>query len=262
LGRWPALHGRRPLRVIGSGGNLICSYNTNQTATRRPRWELPRRRGTASSSYGNFFPGAPTRTCCSLGQPLQHPVAGRPRRQHGLQPASAMCWATAASRWSRRGHRFERCRVRAQRCERSATAGLAGDDPGTHHCGVTCRPDQRWLQRRARPTTTGSRSSTQDGQLVATLGQGAVALQNSALVTTDPDAPSASPSPLRAGKKASSALRRERLHRPLARTALVPQFHQNSQLTGWLAAAPRSPQLADRGHVVDADGPRVLERGL
>jgi hypothetical protein len=72
------------LRVIGTGGNLICHYDTNQTVD-------------SSTAVGNFLgnrlrnrvvlPGrVGLQHLVRLGLALQHRLEGQPRRQHRQQP--------------------------------------------------------------------------------------------------------------------------------------------------------------------------------
>ena len=99
------------------------------------------------------------------------------------------------------------------------------------------------------PTTNGLVIyDGQSAQVVATLGSRTVALQNSAMVTTDPNGTIGITI---AGYNAGNAGIIQ--HYEIAGSAgrslgerSWPMFHQNPQLTGTLAARPRPSQQADR----------------
>ena len=227
------------LRVIGSGGNLICSYNTNQTVD-------------SSTAVGNFLAGGGTGIVFGTGNFF--PGA----------PDTNMLFASdnhCNIQW-----REERPRDPLGLGEDGGEQVVEGVDTGSNGV-VSVLNGANGQQLPGWPVTTPGRiiggvtladltnggyndvlAPTTDGleifdgktaQLVATLGQGAVALQNSALVTTDPDG-SIGITIAGYGAGNEGIIQHYVVSGSTGHSLGLrswPQFHQNSQLTGWLAAA-------------------------
>jgi len=232
------------LRVIGSGGNLICSYNTNQTVDSSTAVGNFLAGGGTGIVFGtgNFFPGAPdtnqlfaSDNHCNIqwrvdlgGNTISSPAIGDVLGNGGEQVVEGVDTGTNGVVSVLNGANGQQL------------PGWPVTTPGRIIGGVTLADltDGGYNDVLA-PTTGGLEIfDGKTAQLVATLGAGTVALQNSALVTTDPNG---SIGITIAGYGAGNEgivqhyVVNGSTGHPLGLRSW-PQFHQNSQLTGWLSA--------------------------
>jgi hypothetical protein len=234
------------LRVIGTGGNLICDYDTNQTAD-------------SSTAVGNFLGGGGTgivfgtgtfyagasdtnklfasNTNCGIqwrvdlgGSTQSSPAIGDVLGNGSEQVVEGVTTgANSGLVWALNGSSGQ------------ALPGWPVSVPGQVIGGVTLADlTGGGYNDVLVPTTSGLEIfDGKSAQLVATLGAGAVALQNSPLVTIDPNG---SIGITIAGYGAGSegiiqhySVSGSQGHSLGLRS--WPQFHQNPQLTGWLGSA-------------------------
>ncbi len=241
------------MRVLGTGGNLLCEYNTNQTEDSAPAvGNFLGGEGTGivfgtGSFYngtqpGLYYPGAPdtdsllaTDSHCNLqwqanlgGNTISSPAIGDVLGNNLEQVVEGVDTGTSGLVWALNG---------------SSGAALPGwpvATPGRIIGGVALADlTGGGYNDVLAPTTDGLEIfDGKTAQLVATLGAGQLAMQNSPLVTIDPDG---SIGITIAGYTAGNlnvlqhyvvnGTRGDSLG-----TRSWPEYHQNPQLTGWLAA--------------------------
>ena len=233
------------LRVIGSGGNLICSYNTNQTVDSSTAVGNFLAGGGTGIVFGtgNFFPGAPDTNMlfasdnhCNIqwrvdlgGNTVSSPAIGDVLGNGGEQVVEGVDTGSNGVVSVLNGANGQQL------------PGWPVTTPGRIIGGVTLADlTNGGYNDVLAPTTDGLEIfDGKTAQLVATLGQGAVALQNSALVTTDPDG-SIGITIAGYGAGNEGIIQHYVVSGSTGHSLGLrswPQFHQNSQLTGWLAAA-------------------------
>jgi hypothetical protein len=233
------------LRVLGTGGNLICDYDTDQTVDSSTAVGNFLAGGATGIAFGtgSFYPGASdTNTLfasdshCNiawranlLGNTISSPAIGDVLGNSQEQVVEGVDTGSSGLVWALNG---------------SSGAALPGWPVATSGQiigGVTLADlTGGGYNDVLAPTTSGLEIfDGKTAQLVATLGAGAVALQNSALVTIDPDG---SIGITIAGYGAGNEGVIQ--HYVVAGSAghslglrSWPEFHQNPQLTGWLGTA-------------------------
>ena len=247
------------IRVLGTGGNLICSHDTDQTVDSSPAVGNFLGGGAVGIAFGTgtFYPGASdtnklfaTDAHCNVvwrvdlgGSTQSSPALGDVLGNNADQVIEGVDTGSGGLVWALNG---------------SSGAALPGwpvATPGRIIGSVTTADlTGGGYNDVLAPTTQGLVIiDGKTAQIVATLGNGAVALQNSPLVTTDPGG---SIGITIAGYNAFN--QGTVLHYVVAGSGgrslglrSWPQFHQNAQLTGWLSAgAPghlNSPIVAMAG---------------
>ena len=232
------------LRVLGAGGNLICDYDTNQTVDSTPAVGNFLGGGATGITFGTgtFWPGASdTNTLfgsdshCNIqwranlgGSTMSSPAIGDVLGNNLEQVVEGVDTGSGGLVWALNG---------------SSGAALPGwpvTTPGQIIGGVTLADlTGGGYNDVLAPTTQGLEIfDGKTAQLVATLGNGQLAMQNSPLVTIDPDG---SIGITIAGYAAGNlnvlqhyvvnGTRGDSLG-----TRSWPEYHQNPQLTGWLAS--------------------------
>jgi len=232
------------IRVLGTGGNLICSHDTDQTVDSSPAVGNFLGGGAVGITFGTgtFYPGASdtnklfaTDAHCNVvwrvdlgGSTQSSPALGDVLGNSTDQVVEGVDTGSGGLVWALNG---------------SSGAALPGwpvATPGRIIGSVTTADlTGGGYNDVLAPTTQGLVIiDGKSAQIVATLGNGAVALQNSPLVTTDP---SGSIGITIAGYNAYN--QGTVLHYVVAGSGgrslglrSWPQFHQNAQLTGWLSA--------------------------
>ncbi|MGH9081003.1 MAG: hypothetical protein ACRDYE_13210, partial [Acidimicrobiales bacterium] len=233
------------LRVLGPGGNLICDHDTNQTVDSSPAVGNFLAGGQTGIAFGtgSFYPGASDSNTlfgsdshCNIvwrtnlgGNTVSSPAIGDLEGDGNVEVVEGADTGTSGSVWAVNG------------ANGSPMPGWPQTTPGRVIGGVvTADLTGGGYNDVLVPTTAGlviydGRSA----QVVATLGSGAIALQNSPLVTIDPDG---SIGITIAGYNAGNAGFIQ--HYEIAGSAghtlgkrSWPMFHQNPQLTGWVAQA-------------------------
>jgi hypothetical protein len=231
------------LRIIGSGGNLICSYNTDQTVDSSTAVGNFLAGGGTGIAFGtgNFFPGAPDSNKlfasddhCNIqwrvdlgGNTISSPAIGDVLGNGLEQVVEGVDTGSSGAVHVLNGSNGQ------------DLPGWPVSTPGRVIGGVTLADlTNGGYNDVLAPTTQGLEIfDGKSAQLVATLGAGGVALQNSALVTKDPNG---STGITIAGYGAGNEgiiqhyVVNGSTGHPLGLRSW-PQFHQNSQLTGWLA---------------------------
>ena len=230
------------LRILGTGGNLICSHDTDQTVDSSPAVGNFLGGGAMGIAFGTgtFYAGASDTdklfavdTHCNVvwrvdlgGSTQSSPALGDVLGNSSDQVIEGVDTGTNGKVWALNG---------------SSGAALPGwpvTTPGRVIGGVTTADlTGRGYNDVLVPTTQGLVViDGKSAQIVATLGNGAVALQNSPLVTTDPGGAIGITI---AGYNASN--QGTILHYVVSGSTgrslglrSWPEFHQNAQLTGWL----------------------------
>ncbi len=233
------------LRVLGPGGNLICDHDTNQTVDSSPAVGNFLAGGQTGIAFGtgSFYPGAPDSNTlfgsdshCNIvwqtnlgGNTVSSPAIGDLEGDGNVQVVEGADTGSGGLVWAING------------ANGSAMPGWPQATPGRIIGGVvTADLTGGGYNDVLVPTTAGlviydGRSA----QVVATLGSGSIGLQNSPLVTIDPNGQIGITI---AGYNAGNAGLIQ--HYEIAGSAgrslgkrSWPMFHQNPQLTGWIAQA-------------------------
>ena len=232
------------LRVIGSGGNLICHYDTNQTvdsSTAVGNFLAGAGTGIVFGT-GNFFPGRSDTNMlfasdnhCNIqwrvdlgGNTVSSPAIGDILGNGAEQVVEGVDTGTGGFVNALNGSNGQEL------------PGWPASTPGRIIGGVTLADlTNGGYNDVLAPTTQGLEIfDGKSAQLVATLGAGNVALQNSALVTKDPN-----------GSIGITIAGYDGHNEGIIQHYVVngstghslgmrswPQFHQNQGLDGWLAA--------------------------
>ncbi len=251
------------LRVLGEGGNMLCSYNTNQTVDSSPAVGNFLTGGQVGIAFGtgSYYPGAPdsdtllaSDSHCNIvwrdalgGNTVSSPAIGDLNGNGNVQVLEGADTGSSGLVYALNGSNG------------AVLPGWPQATPGRIIGGITTADlTGGGYNDVLVPTTDGL--VVYDGrtaQPVATLGAGSVALQNSAAVTVDPDGLVGITI---AGYNASNAGVVQ--HYEIAGSAghslgkrAWPMFHQNPQLTGWLSqAAPGHLNAPIVGMSATADG--------
>jgi len=233
------------LRVIGAGGNLLCHYDTNQTVDSSTAVGNFLGGGATGIAFGtgSYFPGAPDSNTlfasdshCNIvwrdnlgGNTISSPAIGDVLGNGSEQVVEGVDTGSGGSVWALNGS------------SGGALPGWPVSTPGRIIGGVTLADlTGGGYNDVLAPTTSGLEIfDGKSAQQVATLGAGDLALQNSALVTVDP---SGSIGITIAGYGANNegiiqhyVVADSSGHQLGLRS--WPMFHQNPQVTGWLASA-------------------------
>ncbi len=233
------------LRVLGPGGNLICDHDTNQTVDSSPAVGNFLAGGGTGIAFGtgSFYGGASDSntlfgadTLCNIvwrtnlgGNTASSPAIGDLEGDGNVQVVEGVDTGSNGLVWAING------------ANGSAMPGWPQTTPGRIIGGVaTADLTGGGYNDVLVPTTAGlviydGRSA----QAVATLGSGVLGLQNSPLVTIDPNGTIGITI---AGYNSGNAGIIQ--HYEIAGSAghslgkrSWPMFHQNPQLTGWIAQA-------------------------
>ena len=232
------------LRVIGSGGNLICHYDTNQTvdsSTAVGNFLAGSGTGIVFGT-GNFFPGGSDTNMlfasdnhCNIqwrvdlgGNTMSSPAIGDVLGNGLEQVVEGVDTGTGGFVNALNGSNGQEL------------PGWPVATPGRIIGGVTLADlTNGGYNDVLAPTTQGLEIfDGKSAQLVATLGAGDVALQNSALVTKDPNG-SIGITIAGYGGGNEGIIQHYVVNGSTGHSLGLrswPQFHQNQQLTGWLAA--------------------------
>ncbi len=235
------------LRVLGAGGNLLCDYDTNQTVDSSTAVGNFLGGGGTGIAFGtgSYWPGAPdtdtlfaSDTHCNIvwrdnlgGNTISSPAIGDVLGNGSEQVVEGADTGSGGLVWALNG---------------SSGAALPGwpvATPGRVIGGVVLADlTGGGYNDVLVPTTSGLEIfDGRSAQLVATLGAGAVALQNSPLVTVDPDG-SIGITIAGYGAGNEGVIQHYVLADPGGHGLGLrswPMFHHDPQLTGWLdAAAP------------------------
>jgi hypothetical protein len=231
------------LRIVGSGGNLLCDYNTNQTVDSSTAVGNFLGGGQVGIAFGtgSYYPGASDSNTllaannrCGIawrdnlgGTTTGSPALGDLSGTGNLDVLEGADTGSGGLVWAVNGANGATVPGWPQRTSGQIIGGIVTADlTGGGYNDVLV------------PTTNGlviydGRSA----QVVATLGAGTIGLQNSPMVTVDPDG---SIGITIAGYNAQDAGIIQ--HYTLSGTAghtlgkrAWPMFHQNPQLTGWLS---------------------------
>jgi hypothetical protein len=233
------------LRVLGPGGNLICDHDTDQTVDSSPAVGNFLAGGQTGIAFGtgSFYPGASDSNTlfgsdshCNIvwrtnlgGNTVSSPAIGDLEGDGNVQVIEGADTGSSGLVWAING------------ANGAAMPGWPQTTPGRIIGGVvTADLTGGGYNDVLVPTTAGlviydGRSA----QAVATLGAGSIGLQNSPLVTIDPNGDIGITI---AGYNAGNAGFIQ--HYEIAGSAgrslgkrSWPMFHQNPQLTGWIAQA-------------------------
>jgi hypothetical protein len=232
------------LRILGPGGNLICHYDPNQTVDSSTAVGNFLAGGQVGIAFGtgSFFPGRSDSNTlfaadshCNIawrinlgGNTVSSPAIGDIEGDGNVEVLEGADTGTGGLVWALQGATGTPVPGWPQRTSGRIIGGITTADlTGAGYNDVLV------------PTTNGLVIfDGRSGQVVATLG-GGVGLQNSAMVTVDPNGTTgitiAGYDSQNAGiiqhyEVAGSA------GRSLGKRAW-PMFHQNPQLTGWLSQA-------------------------
>jgi len=251
------------LRVLGAGGNLICNYDTNQTVDSSTAVGNFLGGGAVGIAFGtgSYWPGASdTNTLfasdshCNIawrdnlgGNTVSSPAIGDVLGNSGEQVVEGVDTGTGGLVWALNG------------ANGAALPGWPVATPGRVIGGVALADlTGGGYNDVLVPTTAGLEIfDGKSAQLVATLGVGTVALQNSPLVTVDPGG---SIGITIAGYGAGNeGIIQHYVIAGSAGQALGlrswPMFHHDPQLTGWLGAgAPGHLNSPIVGMAATADG--------
>jgi len=232
------------LRVLGTGGNLICSHDTNQTVDSSPAVGNFLGGGAMGIAFGTgtFYPGASDTNKlfavdanCNVvwrvdlgGSTQSSPALGDVLGNSSDQVIEGVDTGSSGLVWALNG---------------SSGAALPGWPVATPGrvigSVVTADLTGGGYNDVLVPTTQGLVIiDGKSAQVVATLGAGAVAMQSSPLVTIDPGGAIGITI---AGYNASNqgTILHYTVNGSNGRSLGLrswPQFHQNAQLTGWLAS--------------------------
>ncbi len=233
------------LRVLGPGGNLICDHDTNQTVDSSPAVGNFLAGGQVGIAFGtgSFYPGASDSNTlfgadshCNIawqtnlgGNTMGSPAIGDLEGDGNVQVVEGADTGSGGLVWALNGANGAAMPGWPQATSGRIIGGVVTADlTGGGYNDVLV------------PTTNGlviydGRSA----QVVATLGAGAVGLQNSPMVTVDPNGTIGITI---AGYNSQNAGTIQ--HYELAGSAghslgkrSWPMFHQNPQLTGWVSQA-------------------------
>jgi hypothetical protein len=233
------------LRVLGAGGNLICDHDTNQTVDSSPAVGNFLAGGQVGIAFGtgSFYPGASDTNAlfgsdshCNIvwrsnlgGNTMGSPAIGDLVGDGSVQVIEGVDTGSGGLVYALNGANGAPLPGWPQATSGRIIGGVVTADlTGGGYNDVLV------------PTTNGlviydGRSA----QVVATLGAGTVALQNSPLVTVDPDG---SIGITIAGYNSGNAgtIQHYRVANSTGHSLgkrSWPMFHQNPQLTGWVAQA-------------------------
>ena len=259
------------LRVLGAGGNLICDHDTNQTVDSSPAVGNFLAGGQVGIAFGTgtYYPGASDSNTlfasdshCNIawrdnlgGSTTGSPAIGDLEGDGNVQVVEGADTGSGGLVWALNGSNGAAMPGWPQATSGRIIGGVTTADlTGAGYNDVLV------------PTTNGlvifdGRSA----QAVATLGSGSVALQNSPLVTIDPNGTIGITIAGYNGQNAGVIQHYEvngSAGRSLGRRSW-PMFHQNPQLTGTLTAAGTpAPQPTGGRDGVDAGRRRLLGGGL
>ncbi len=251
------------LRVVGASGNLICSHDTNQTVDSSP-------------AVGNFLAGG--QVGIAFGTGSYYPGASDSNTVFGSDSHCNIVWRTNLG-----GNTMSSPAIGDLQGDGTVEV-VAGADTGSGGMvwalnGATGGPMPGWPQSTSGRIIGGITTAdltgagyndvlvpTTDGlviydgrsaQVVATLGAGSIGLQNSPMVTIDPNG---SIGITIAGYNAQNAGFIQHYEvagsngRSLGKRSW-PMFHQNPQLTGWLSqSAPGHLNQPINGMALTGDG--------
>ena len=233
------------LRVLGPGGNLICSHDTNQTVDSSPAVGNFLAGGQVGIAFGtgSYYPGASDSNTlfgadshCNIawqsnlgGNTTGSPAIGDLEGDGNAQVVEGVDTGTGGLVWALNGSNGTAMPGWPQATSGRIIGGVVTADlTGAGYNDVLV------------PTTNGL--VVYDGrsaQVVATLGGGTIGLQNSPMVTIDPNG---SIGITIAGYNSANAGIIQ--HYQVAGSAghslgkrSWPMFHQNPQLTGWVSQA-------------------------
>ena len=234
------------LRVLGAGGNLICEQNFNQTVDSSP-------------AVGNFLTGGAVGIAVGTG--TYYGGASDTNMLYGINPQCNVVWGANL------GASTDSSPAIGDIEGNGTTQIIEGTDTGSGGQvwainGANGSAIPGWPQPTSGPvigsvvtadltglgyndvlvpTTSGlDIFDGRSAQLVAVLGSGQVAMQNAPLVTTDPNGTIGITI---AGYNVDNQgiIQHYEVGGSLGHSLGVrswPMFHQNQQLTGWLAASP------------------------
>ncbi len=238
------------IRVIGPGGNLICDHATNQTVDSSPavgNFLAGGQIGIAVGT-GSYYPGAPdtntliaTDSHCNVvwqanlsGNTVDSPAIGDIVGNGNVQVVEGADTGSGGLVWALNGSNGTPMPGWPQATPGRIIGGIVTADlTGGGYNDVLV------------PTTSGLEIfDGRSAQLVATLGAGTLGLQNSPMVTVDPNG---TIGVTIAGYNASNAgiIQHYEVNGSAGRSLgqrSWPMFHQNPQLTGWLHQ-PAPPHL-------------------
>ncbi len=231
------------LRVLGAGGNLLCSHDTNQTVDSSPAVGNFLTGGQVGIAFGtgSYYPGASDSNTlfasdshCNIvwrdtlgGNTVSSPAIGDLNGDGNVQVLEGADTGSSGLVYALNGSNG------------AVVPGWPQATPGRIIGGITTADLTGGGYNDVLVPTTGGLViyDGRSAQAVATLGGGAVALQNSALVTIDPDGLIGITI---AGYGASNAGIVQ--HYEIAGSTghslgkrAWPMFHQNPQLNGWLS---------------------------
>ena len=230
------------LRILGSGGNLLCDYDTDQTVDSSPAVGnfLGGDATGIAFGTGSFYGGASdsntllaSDTHCNIvwrdnldGNTVSSPALGDVLGNGTDQVVEGVSTGSGGLVWALNGSNG------------AALPGWPVATSGQVIGGVTLADlTGGGYNDVLVPTTSGLEIfDGRSAQLVATLGAGTVALQNSALVTTDPDG-SVGITIAGYGAGNEGIIQHYVIAGSAGHTLGLrswPMFHQNPQLTGWL----------------------------
>jgi len=233
------------LRVLGPGGNLICVHNTNQTVDSSPAVGNFLSGGQTGIAFGtgSYYPGASDSNTvfaadanCNIawsrnlgGDTTNSPALGDLEGDGSIEVVEGADTGTGGLVWALNGATGATMPGWPQSTSGRIIGSITTADlTGSGYNDVLV------------PTTNGLVIfDGRTAQVVATLGAGTLGLQNSALVTIDPNGSigitiagysSAYPGVVQHYEVNGST------GRSLGKRSW-PMFHQNPQLTGWLSQA-------------------------
>ncbi len=230
------------LRVVGPGGNLLCQYNTDQTVDSSPAVGNFLAGGTTGIAFGtgSYYPGASdtnmlfgANSSCNIawqadlgGTTTSSPALGDIEGDGNLEVLEGVDTGSGGLVWALNGATGAAMPGWPQTTSGTIVGGVVSADlTGGGYNDVLV------------PTSNGlviydGRSA----QAVATLGAGDIGLQNSPMVTIDPNGTIgitiAGYNAQNAGVIQHYEIGGSKGHSLGKRS--WPMFHQNPQLTGWL----------------------------
>ncbi len=233
------------LRVLGTGGNLICSYDTDQTVDSSPAVGNFLGGGATGIAFGTgtFYPGASDTNMlfasdshCNIqwqanleGSTESSPAIGDVLGNGYEQLVEGVDTGSGGLVWALNGSNGAALPGWPVATSGQIIGGVAlADLTGGGYNDVLV------------PTTSGLEIfDGKSAQLVATLGAGTLGLQNTPLVTVDPDG-SIGITIAGYGAGNEGVIQHYVVNGSTGHTLGLrswPEFHQNPQLTGWLGAA-------------------------
>jgi hypothetical protein len=235
------------LRVLGAGGNLICHYDTTQTVDSSTAVGNFLGGGAVGIAFGtgSYYAGASdsntlfaSNSACGIawrdnlgGNTVSSPAIGDVLGNSGEQVVEGVDTGTGGEVWALDG------------ATGAALPGWPVSTPGQVIGGVVLADlTGGGYNDVLVPTTDGLEIfDGRSAQLVATLGVGTIALQNSPLVTIDPGG-AIGITIAGYGSGNEGIIQHWVVPGPAGQSLGLrswPMFHQNPQLTGWLnAGAP------------------------